>query len=64
MLEFFNHRKPNLKEYQNLSEHLKYEFANNFAHYYTHERNEEKLKNLDESLKLPLLFRYWRNSLD
>ena len=64
MLEFFNHRSPNLKNYENLQDHLKYEFKHDMANHYGDEKDKANIKTVEESLKSPELFRYWRNSLD
>jgi hypothetical protein len=64
MLGFLNHKNPDLKLYESLPGHLKYEFTKQIANHYKPEKNHENLKSLDESLKYPLLFKYWNNSLD
>ncbi len=62
MLNFLNNRTPNLREYESLPGHLRYEFSQNCGNYYT--KDQGKLKSLDEELKQPELFRYWKNSLN
>jgi hypothetical protein len=64
MLEYLNHRNPNLKGYESLALHLEHQFAKKFASNYNNEQDQDHLKRLDESLKHPALHRYWKNTLD
>jgi len=64
MLHYFNHRNPNLKQYENLKDVLKYEYVHDFTDFYVPEKNKDNFKILDEELKHPVLFKYWKNSLD